>query len=108
VDIKKLAEIDELTVFLHGRKVGRLVLTPEGLCAFQYDAGFVLNSQAQALASQAQASVSPAQMPGGQSISPFALPIGLDVHVARPMPFDGGFGVFDDSLPDGWWLLQFS
>ena len=21
------------------------------------------------------------------------------------MPFDGGFGVFDDSLPDGWGLI---
>ncbi|MDR3304487.1 MAG: type II toxin-antitoxin system HipA family toxin [Clostridiales Family XIII bacterium] len=84
MDIKKLFEIDELTVFLHGRKVGRLVLTPAGLCAFQYDADFI---------------------PDGQSISPFALPLGLDVHVAKPAPFDGGFGVFDDSLPDGWGLL---
>lgn len=41
----------------------------------------------------------------GFSISPFELPLRSGVFVARPRPFDGGFGVFDDSLPDGWGQL---
>lgn len=27
------------------------------------------------------------------------------VFIAKPHPFEGGFGVFDDCLPDGWGLL---
>lgn len=27
------------------------------------------------------------------------------VFIAKPRPFEGGFGVFDDCLPDGWGLL---
>jgi len=64
--------------------VGRLALTKEGLCAFEYSAGW-LNS--------------------GFSISPFELPLRSGVFIAKPRPFEGGFGVFDDCLPDGWGLL---
>ncbi|MDR1997998.1 MAG: type II toxin-antitoxin system HipA family toxin [Candidatus Margulisbacteria bacterium] len=73
-----------INVFYHGRKVGRLALTDEQLCAFEYD-GQWLN--------------------GGFAISPFKLPLEKKVFVARPFPFDGGFGIFDDSLPDGWGRL---
>ena len=73
-----------ITVFLHGTKVGRLATTPDGLCAFQYDAEYVAS---------------------GHSISPLALPLTTDVAIARPTPFGGNFGVFDDSLPDGWGRL---
>ena len=64
--------------------MGRLALSKEGQCAFEYSAEW-LNS--------------------GFSISPFELPLRNGVFVARPRPFEGGFGVFDDCLPDGWGLL---
>ena len=41
----------------------------------------------------------------GLAISPFHLPAGPDVRTAPPTPFDGLFGVFADSLPDGWGRL---
>lgn len=64
--------------------VGRMVLTREGLCAFEYSAE---------------------QLASGISISPFELPLHSGVFIAKPRPFEGGFGVFDDCLPDGWGLL---
>jgi serine/threonine-protein kinase HipA len=74
-------KIDALEVFLHGRRVGRLAMTPERLCAFQYDAEYLRD---------------------GVSVSPFHLPLKGDLFIADRLPFDGCFGVFDDSLPDGW------
>jgi len=68
-------------VFLNGERVGRLALTPENLCAFEYDSIYLKN---------------------GQSISPFYLPLQPGVFIARLDPFFGNFGVFNDSLPDGW------
>ncbi|MDR2824034.1 MAG: type II toxin-antitoxin system HipA family toxin, partial [Prevotellaceae bacterium] len=41
----------------------------------------------------------------GFSISPYFLPLQSGVFVARQEPFWGNFGVFDDSLPDGWGSL---
>ena len=73
-----------LEVFLGKKRVGALALTPERLCAFQYDSEWVRD---------------------GMSISPFDLPLGEELYIARPTLFDGGFGVFDDSLPDGWGRL---
>ena len=76
--------IKQIEVIYATRVVGRLALTKEGLCAFEYAAEWLAS---------------------GFSISPFELPLRSGVFVARPRPFDGGFGVFDDSLPDGWGLL---
>lgn len=76
--------IKQIEVILNNRLVGRSALTKEGLCAFEYSAEW-LNS--------------------GFSISPFELPLRNEVFVAKPRPFEGGFGVFDDCLPDGWGLL---
>lgn len=76
--------IKQTEVIFKNWLVGRLALTKEGLCAFEYSAEW-LNS--------------------GFSISPFELPLRSGVFVAKPRPFDGGFGVFDDCLPDGWGLL---
>jgi serine/threonine-protein kinase HipA len=73
-----------LEVWLQGAKVGSLALTPENLCAFEYDVDFLRS---------------------GQSISPFYLPLKAGVFVAKPQPFSGNFGVFSDSLPDGWGSL---
>lgn len=71
-------------VWLSNSLVGRIALTSEGLCAFEYDANFLEN---------------------GFSISPYALPLEKKVFIAERDPFDGNFGVFDDSLPDGWGTL---
>lgn len=76
--------IKQIEVVYDNRLVGRLALTTEGLCAFEYSVEW-LND--------------------GFSISPFELPLRGGVFVAKPRPFEGGFGVFDDCLPDGWGLL---
>lgn len=76
--------IKQIEVIYDKRLVGRLALTKEGLCAFEYSADWLSN---------------------GFSISPFELPLESGVFVAKPSPFDGGFGIFDDCLPDGWGLL---
>ena len=76
--------IKQVEVFCNGRPVGRLALTKERLCAFEYSADWLSS---------------------GFSISPFELPLRSGVFIAKPRPFEGGFGVFDDCLPDGWGLL---
>ena len=73
--------IPVIEVFMNGAKVGRIALTPDGLCAFEYDAEWLAS---------------------GVSISPYYLPLRREVFVAKRTPFNGNFGVFDDSLPDGW------
>ena len=70
-----------VNVFMAGRRVGRLAQTREGICAFEYDAAWLTE---------------------GVSISPFELPLKNGVMLAKPTPFSGNFGVFDDCLPDGW------
>jgi len=41
----------------------------------------------------------------GLNLSPFKLKYNNEIQVAQPTPFHGIFGVFDDSLPDGWGML---
>lgn len=41
----------------------------------------------------------------GLEISPIKLKLGTETQVANQIPFDGLFGVFSDSLPDGWGRL---
>ena len=41
----------------------------------------------------------------GFSLSPFSLPLRRQVFIPKAEPFDGIFGVFADSLPDGWGRL---
>jgi serine/threonine-protein kinase HipA len=41
----------------------------------------------------------------GIQISPFKLKLGAEIRQADAMPFDGLFGVFADSMPDGWGRL---
>lgn len=76
--------IKSVEVYWDNRLVGKLALTKDGLCAFEYAPEFIID---------------------GISISPLDLPLKKGVFVAKPYPFDGGFGVFDDCLPDGWGLL---
>jgi len=73
-----------LNVFYKNLRVGRIAQTPEKLLAFEYDPEWLRN---------------------GFSISPFKLPLEKRVFVAPRDPFDGNFGVFNDSLPDGWGRL---
>lgn len=44
-------------------------------------------------------------IPFGLEISPFYLPLKDTIYTAPSIPFDGLFGVFSDSLPDGWGRL---
>jgi len=74
-------KVDLLEVYLNGSSVGRIALTPEGLCAFEYDTEWLKN---------------------GHSLSPFFLPLKPGLMIAKRDLFRGNFGVFDDSLPDGW------
>jgi len=73
-----------LTISYRDQIVGRLAMTKDRLCAFEYDSGWLAN---------------------GFSISPFKLPLEKRVFIAKRDPFDGNFGVFSDSLPDGWGRL---
>ena len=41
----------------------------------------------------------------GLNISPIKMAFDSTIQVASPTPFHGIFGVFDDSLPDGWGML---
>lgn len=76
--------IRQIEVIYDNRPVGRMALSKDGLCAFEYSNEW-LNS--------------------GFSISPFELPLRQGVFIAKPRQFEGGFGCFDDCLPDGWGLL---
>lgn len=73
---------DKLTVKYHGEKVGTLSLTPDNrLCAFEYDREW---------------------MAEGFSVSPLELPLKPGLFIAKPRPFYGNFGIFEDCLPDGY------
>ena len=76
--------ITALEIFMNGKRVGRLAQAQNSLCAFEYDAEFLR---------------------GGNAISPFLMPLETRLFIAERDPFDGNFGVFDDSLPDGWGSL---
>lgn len=70
-----------LQVLYNGRLVGSLALTSGRKIAFQYDEEWLAS---------------------GFSISPFSLPLKEQVFLPTKEYFGGLFGVFCDSLPDGW------
>jgi serine/threonine-protein kinase HipA len=76
-----------LTVYLDARnqrrKVGRLAFKDRRVL-FEYDPSFIAS---------------------GIEISPIKLPLRPGVYLADTTIFDGLFGVFNDSLPDGWGRL---
>ena len=76
--------INKLDVFYHGRLVGTMALYGRCLAAFEY---------------------SDAWLADGFSISPFSLPLEKKVFIPKIDPLEGLFGVFSDSLPDGWGRL---
>ena len=82
--MEKLSHIDRVRVLMGGQQVGTLAMTATRVLAFQY---------------------CPEWLRDGFSISPLSLPLSGEVFVADPDPLDGVFGVFDDSLPDGWGRL---
>lgn len=47
----------------------------------------------------------PTWMANGFSVSPVSLPLENRLFIAEREPFEGLFGVFNDSLPDGWGRL---
>jgi len=77
-----MKSIDRLTVRFHDVEVGTLSLTPDDkLCVFEYNAAWLAD---------------------GFSISPLELPLKPGTFIAKSRPFSGNFGIFEDSLPDGY------
>ncbi len=76
--------LNKLQVFYHDRSVGIMALYKNRLAAFEYDKDWLVD---------------------GFSISPFSLPLEKKVFMPEIDPFEGIFGVFSDSLPDGWGRL---
>ena len=77
-----MKKIERLNVMFHGRPVGVLSLTPDNrLNVFEYDKSWIAD---------------------GFSVSPLELPLKSGAFIAKPQPFMGNFGIFEDSLPDGY------
>lgn len=84
--------INKLLVRYNGKIVGAMALYKTTLAAFEYDKGWLAE---------------------GFSISPFSQPLEQRVFMPKLDPFEGLYGVFSDSLPDGWeidgeeWIIKF-
>ena len=76
--------VDRIEVYYDGRHVGTIAPYQRYLTAFEYSREWIGT---------------------GFSISPFSLPLEAGVKIATADPFEGLFGVFADSLPDGWGRL---
>ena len=79
-----MKEINKIKVSYNGKVVGSIIRYQRYLTAFAYDPEWLSN---------------------GFFISPFSLPLREEPFIAKQEPFDGLFGVFADSLPDGWGRL---
>ena len=76
--------LNKLDVYYHDRHAGTMALFRNRLAAFEYSTDWLKD---------------------GFSISPFSLPLEKKVFMPEIDPFEGLFGVFADSLPDGWGRL---
>lgn len=76
--------LNKLDVYYHDQKIGTMALYQNRLAAFAYSDKWLQE---------------------GFSISPFSLPLEKRVFMPKIDPFEGLFGVFADSLPDGWGRL---
>lgn len=77
-----MKRINKIDVRFRGIQVGTLSLTSDmRQSLFEYDRNWLIN---------------------GFSISPLELPLKKGIFIAKPEPFKGGFGIFEDSLPDGY------
>jgi serine/threonine-protein kinase HipA len=74
-------KVEQLIVKYNGITVGFLKELNNSSIAFQYDELWVKE---------------------GFSISPISLPLSDEVFISKSKHFSGLFGVFNDSLPDGW------
>lgn len=79
-----MRRVKKLTVMSGDLKVGELVAGTNRQIGFQYSKEWLEK---------------------GYSLSPLRLPFDGLVHIADTQLFDGLYGVFADSLPDGWGLL---
>ena len=70
-----------VSVMYHGRKVGILSMGNHSCCQFEYDRAWLRE---------------------GFSISPLQLPLKAGLFSAPWQPFNGNFGIFEDSLPGGY------
>ena len=76
-----IRDLQSVIVMYHGRKVGTIFASSKQNCQFEYDKDWLVN---------------------GFSISPLKLPLKSGIITADFMPFNGNFGVFEDSLPGGY------
>ncbi len=76
-----MGRLNKLEVFYHNRPVGTMALYQNRLAVFEYNGDWIAE---------------------GFAISPFSLPLEKKVFMPKIDPFEGLFGVFADSLPDGW------
>ena len=76
--------IKKLTVKYNGITVGYLAEIKNSEIAFQYNEDWIMS---------------------GFSISPFSLPLDNKIYICKNDAFGGLYGVFHDSLPDGWGAL---
>lgn len=79
--LEKIRQINKVSVFYGERKVGELAMTPNHRCAFEYDIEWLKS---------------------GFSIAPRQLDLKEGLYIAPTEPFYGNFGIFEDSLPDGY------
>lgn len=75
---------DSLRVSIAGTPVGTLAMTDDHVAVFEYDNEWLQD---------------------GFSLNPLSLPLEKKLYMAKRQPFEGLFGVFSDSLPDGWGRL---
>lgn len=79
--------INKLFISLHieGQKydVGELIISEQKIY-FRYNSNFITS---------------------GLNLSPIKLPFNTEINTCQKEPFDGLYGVFNDSLPDGWGRL---
>ena len=76
-----IKNVQAVSVVYHGRKVGTLSMGNRSTCQFEYDKEWLSN---------------------GFSISPLQLPLKAGLFTADYQPFNGNFGIFEDSLPGGY------
>ena len=76
-----IKDVQAVSVMYHGRKVGTLSMGIRSTCQFEYDKDWLST---------------------GFSISPLQLPLKAGLFTADYQPFNGNFGVFEDSLPGGY------
>ena len=82
-----MKDVQFVSVMYHNRKVGTLSMGSHSCCQFEYDHTWLRD---------------------GFSISPLQLPLKAGLFSAPWRPFNGNFGIFEDSLPGGYgeYLMQ--